>query len=429
LHFIWRPQVFILYTLYGDPRSRCNSERFREFISTADDGGESGATEELAEVKEVLFQHRDMIYGVFAHYASSWGADTANADLSNLDKGAFFHMMHEFHIIGITGDLEVSELDNLFEMSNFEDSSNLDNNLVNSINEDDACTRYEFLRLVVMVGAAKYKKGSRDHIDDVSEAVESLLEDYFVRGCQLVPEARHDSDIFRRARLYKRETDLVLSRHAVNLERIFVTFCSNRKHIRSGSEDSELPADEPEREALLAAAMMGYAEWEFLLECAGVLNPLVDDIFGPREAQLCFKWSQPLVTDEIRRNEKCRHLNYIDFLEALCRLCTLKPLPTKSVVEAYGASSASALFKAIDRGEHEASVLYAARIDWQVQEKSAASLEEPFEMLMALFMHHLDTSGEGDLSMKELVQSKAKYRRKIRRGGSSKVTGEWSKAD
>ena len=66
---------------------------------------------------------------------------------------------------------------------------------------------------------------------------------------------------------------------------------------------------------------------------------------GRREAALCFVWAQTFVTDEIKRRDKLVHLTFVDFLEAIARLCTFKALPTPELIEAIGAHSCAAYFE------------------------------------------------------------------------------------
>ena len=51
---------------------------------------------------------------------------------------------------------------------------------------------------------------------------------------------------------------------------------------------------------------------------------LVDADFTKEQAALCFVWSKPFVSDEVRRRRKLVEASFVDFLEALCRVLTFK---------------------------------------------------------------------------------------------------------
>ena len=67
----------------------------------------------------------------------------------------------------------------------------------------------------------------------------------------------------------------------------------------------------------------------------------IDDTLTKDDATLCFIWSQPYTTDEVKRREKLIHLGFLGFLEALARLVCFKPMPTPAQVAESNAGSAS----------------------------------------------------------------------------------------
>ena len=101
---------------------------------------------------------------------------------------------------------------------------------------------------------------------------------------------------------------------------------------------------------------------------------LLDEGFTRRAAVLCFVWAQPFVTDEIKRREKMQHLAFVDFLEALARVVTFKPMPTTELLKQYGARSCAHFFKQEAEGVHEGrKLLLSPAVDWREKGADAAT--------------------------------------------------------
>ena len=64
-----------------------------------------------------------------------------------------------------------------------------------------------------------------------------------------------------------------------------------------------------------------------------------------REATLCFFWSLPVTSDEIKRRMWMLNMRFVDFLEALARVVMFKALPTDELLQECKAQSAAHFFK------------------------------------------------------------------------------------
>ena len=136
------------------------------------------------------------------------------------------------------------------------------------------------------------------------------------------------------------------------------------------------------------------AEWLTLLEDAG----LIDHEFTRREAVLCFVWSQPHITDEVRRRERMQHLTFVDFVEALARILTFKAMPTHELLKAHSARSCAHFFLQEEQGLHEGRKLCRRAADWREDRVDATTsqtaLRQPMEMIISLLFERLSSLGE-----------------------------------
>ena len=123
--------------------------------------------------------------------------------------------------------------------------------------------------------------------------------------------------------------------------------------------------------------------------------------FTRREAALCFIWSQPFVTDEVKRRMQMTNLSFVDFLEAVARLCTFKPMPTDELLKECRALTVPHFFQQASVGLHAGSGLLGA-LDWREEERSQASLREPLEKLISLLTDALDCNHDGVVTKTEL---------------------------
>jgi len=407
--------------------ARCNQERFRLLIQQEDDdtaalvatGNEvdaAGASEsvEIAEIKDVLCRHRDVIYRCFQYYAAL-GAINERGDGYSIgieDYEAFFRKcrLHDEK----SPACKAADLLDIFHTTNEEEGTGLkEDSEMNAVNADKALLRFEFLQCLVRVAIAKYvhagqtlrrRSSSSKQIADVSEALEELLVSNIVPN--LPAEANVISDQFREKRLYRRDMHAALEEKEMPLSAIFDFYASS--------------IDEPETDKPKIGGVDSFAqdlhmninEWLALCED----SKLLDKDFTRHSAVLCFVWSQPFVTDEARKRDKMSNLSYVDFLEALSRILTFKPLPSQELLKQYEAKSAAHFFEQVVNGEHEGHEDMRRPITWKDDGGVATanvSLRQPLDMLISLIFENLSTT-DGTLTRKDLrrrLQARAEAKR------------------
>lgn len=175
-------------------------------------------------------------------------------------------------------------------------------------------------------------------------------------------EAIHDADLFRRTRLYSREVNDLLKRFDAGLHTIFEFYATGD------------PTKKPDDLSSLCWLMLSMDEWlQLLTDCE-----LFKDGFTTHLSLLCFKWSQMHVTDEIKRAENSVNLTYIDFLEALARICCFTRIVS-----------------------HNEDVPFKQALKWKQEETSRESLVPPLEDLISLLLSRLGQT-ETQLTRQEL---------------------------
>ena len=118
-------------------------------------------------------------------------------------------------------------------------------------------------------------------------------------------EATHRSDTFRRAQLYTVPVHDVWLKHEASLRAVY-------EYYSAGDDDLAITQ---------AGQTMGLGEWRALLNDCN----LIDADFTRREATLCFFWSLPVTSDEIKRRMWMLNMRFVDFLEVSTLTLTLKP--------------------------------------------------------------------------------------------------------
>ena len=95
-------------------------------------------------------------------------------------------------------------MDTLFKAANYEDkATDKEAALVNSLNDDTALTRFEFVEICVRVADAKFIKSAQS--ETLADAIEALFERFIVPN--VAPEALVDANEFREKRLYTEEVE------------------------------------------------------------------------------------------------------------------------------------------------------------------------------------------------------------------------------
>ncbi len=315
------------------------------------------------------------------------------------------------------------DLESIFIACNIEDpTASTDQQSLNVLNADHGLMRFEFLQALTRVSIAKYVRPGL--LADVSSALEKLI--HHDVAPRVPAAARHDSDVFRRARLYTTAVSDLLVRHEPQL-RVVYDYYSTTDALRAPRPGASADAERALKEA--TGGGMSLTEWIALLTDAGLLrDDGRDDHFSAADARLCLVWSQTFVSDELKRRSKLASATYVDFVEALGRLCTFKPLPSRALLAQYGASSAHEFYAAMEAGEHLGSVLvktgHLAPVSWEEQESCAEPLDEPLGVLIELLLDRLDTDADGTVTRREMEAKRmamAGKKRRVSRHGVGKA--------
>ena len=358
--------------------ARCNGEKFRALVareSGVEDGEEQA---EIDQIRNVLQTHRHAIYAIYAYYCVN-GTSNDRFVLGLNEFGAFCRecsladessrYCHQTHI------------DAIFVASDAEERGGRltkEQKLQNERNLDRALMRFEWLQALVRVATVKYAK--EGHTASISLGLERLISEDMLPN---VPEeAMHDADVFRRERLYTHEVAATFHKHEPSLKALYTVFSATK-------------FDSKQKDTHARATVMELDEWTAMLSMAGV----IDDDFTKRHASLCFIWSQSFCTDDLKRRRDLVHMKYVDFLEALARVTTFKPLPTALQLAQANVRSCAQFMSQPKLVRRE----LRRSLRWQEEEVATSTpLEEPLEMLLSLIVERLDGDGNGVLRVAEL---------------------------
>lgn len=274
--------------------------------------------------------------------------------------------------------------ESIFLAANVEEAESKDADVrdLNRVNLDEALMRFEFMQCLVRIAIAKYVRSKI--IPDVSEALEVLINTDVLPN--LPAEATHDPDLFRRKRLYCRSVSALFEAWQPVLQPIFDYYASlDPPEYRLGG-GKPVPS-------------MSIDEWLSLLRDCKLLAPGGDNncsaslpTVSQVNARLCFSWSIAFCSDDLKRRDKCTSARYVDFLDALGRLCTFVDLPSDEVVSHYNAKSIKSLFDDVEAGKHQASVLI-QRADWATDAVSDEPLVHELKRLLNLMVDQLESAG------------------------------------
>ena len=377
--------------------SRCNTDRFRRLIAREDHEGLglAGVDAEIGKIREVLAQHATAIYACHTYYCATGDAHDGYA----MGLSTFFELLRDVRVVDIdSAYLNVQELTRIFASANYEAASKtLEDREIERLNPDAALLRFEFMQCLVRISISKYVRDGT--IPDVSEALETFLQRDLLPN--LPKGATHDPEVFRRKRLYTKPVADVLKR----FEPVLRTFFEYYATIEGDPLQLDLKTPEP---------TMSLDEWHGFCLDAGLLDTRDSPDEGASmwmgylsrlDERLCFVWSQTFVSDELKRRHKLTRLTYIDFCEALGRVCTRHPLPTTEILAKYGSRTAKQFFDEIAAGKHEGGVLIEKRgteMSFDREETSDQPLAPWLEMLLSLILDRLDSNHDGKIDKKEL---------------------------
>jgi len=203
-------------------------------------------------------------------------------------------------------------------------------------NVKHALSRQEFLQILVRTAVLRYikprKAGESPVHTDVSEAVRELVLNQMKP--RVGPGALQISNDFRQNFLYVQETDATLANYEDTLRSLYEVY-SDETHAT--------------HDLASISGMMGFNEWLNL--CTHM--QLIDEEFTIREMTNCFMWSRMRVADEtnIAERRKMCNLRFEDFLEALCRMATMKCMPTDDEVAQCGCSDGGHMLLSMNPAE------------------------------------------------------------------------------
>lgn len=166
---------------------------------------------------------------------------------------------------------------------------------------------------------------------------------------------------------------------------------------------------------------MDLDDWlDFLSDCK-LLNTsekstrVGHELEAAHEATWIFCWSQDFVSDEIVRGAQLQYLQFVGFLEAICRLVCFVQLPTAEELEAYGCVSIEELYEKVQAQQLQPEVLRGA-LDkapkWHVEDASSASIADQLDMLLRFIILRMDQDGDRNIDEEELMRMRKERQQK-----------------
>ena len=342
-----------------------SKKRFVNFILREDD---DGSKDELYEVRDVIWECYDTIMDAYEFYSVM---GTSMSSLYTISLNSYSDFVDDCNIPDSKSKTcKRKDLDTIFIVANVEEDKA---SKVNKQNDDRALMRFEFLEVVVRIAIQKYLRSG--DTDDVSDAVRMLCEQNIRPS--LGPEAVHDSNVFRKNRLYTEGVDKVFKQHNKRIQMIFKVFAQPKVGFTKYQ-------------------LMNMEEWMYLLKTC----ELFDEDFTQREGKLAFAWAQMAIADEIRRRVAFTCITFEDFLEALARICDMKALPTDEDIKKTGVKTAGKFFEKKKEEGLLDDFCRANPCHWH--DKKTRSMHELLPKLLDLIFTKLDRDGDGDFDFSDL---------------------------
>ena len=185
--------------------------------------------------------------------------------------------------------------------------------LRDELDDDRSIVRFEWQECILRLACKLFEKKSGiydykcDHVA-MPKAINELFSDYIIK--YLGDAVLLSPNKFRSEKFYTHEIEKVILYHAEFLIDLFVTI--------AGSNTTEKLASYKERGLLLSVS-----EWNDFLKAV----EFIDTDFSRREATFSLIWSSFAVVDDVACADRARMLTFFEFIEALCRLCTMKTMP------------------------------------------------------------------------------------------------------
>ena len=301
---------------------------------------------------QALWKHGRLIYGAFDYYAALFdtGKDIdGEVEIFQMSYNAFIEFSRDCGLLCST--LTQRDLDIIWTTVNALPRDLLVQK-IDRFNHKRLMCRHEFLQALVRIAVAVF--GLTSGASDVANLIEKLCQKL---GEVLPPEALQDSNAFRKKRCYQELTETTLRRALPSLRSIFDVYSRANRNTASDLQDSQA---------------MSIGEWLAMIEHVGLFQMGQVSFFG---AKAIFKWSiiRACPDHSAQSERKLRHLNFMDFCEALVRLACVIALPTDAELEeAQAADAGEYLFALMDCGDVEQFVSE-RKTGWRSQPKQHVS--------------------------------------------------------
>eukprot|EP00628_Pelagophyceae_sp_CCMP2097_P001027 CAMPEP_0184096594 /NCGR_PEP_ID=MMETSP0974-20121125/10366_1 /TAXON_ID=483370 /ORGANISM="non described non described, Strain CCMP2097" /LENGTH=2022 /DNA_ID=CAMNT_0026399433 /DNA_START=181 /DNA_END=6248 /DNA_ORIENTATION=+ len=274
-------------------------DRFVRFVAQLDEGvvlQEQTVEDELLEAKSSFLKRYRQCLWLFDYYCAC--SSTTSKQAFSMQENAYLRFVSDCKVTEKAATekaLSAQDCGKIFIICNQESDKT---SALASLNEDKALMRFEFIECLTRLALGRF--GAR--CKDVSDCLDMLWDLVILPNAPA--EAIYDPESFKRDRLYTEDVDKVLRSHLRTLQIVF------RKYAHLDPEQGR--------------AKFGLKEYIAVLHDAR----LIGENLTMREARLAYWWSKMLVVDEVKHRKRFIELDFLEFVEALCRCADMMSLPT-----------------------------------------------------------------------------------------------------
>ena len=324
----------------------------------------NGDHEEVREVREELWRHHHILYGVFEYYCVLYSETETSKGEPDVFSMSFNAWMNFVSAAGmVTKQCPHSEFQTIFAVVDATDAKIASIDMMNS---SRALSRAEFLQAIVRCAVRIHFLERQAKIVDVSDTVKELIMTKMVAS--LPAAAMQKSNTFRKLLCYTERCTAVLEAALPSLRAMYEKYACVSQTVGDTMRDDE---------------MMSIGEWLAMVDNFGLVS---SGHISRHEAKLIFMRSRVREATEghtnalqtaadalaehesahnesqrvgkmletsaaiIRRSERrLRHMGPRDFMEAVVRLATAMSLPTDMEVEESGAKDAGAFLTSLQK--------------------------------------------------------------------------------
>lgn len=259
------------------------------------DADGDGTPDEVEEVADVLWEFHDLLFCLFDFYCG------CGSNLLSMALNQWSEFIEDCHLVTKKSKYcKKADMDRLFIAVDARMGK-----------PSKSLSQVEFLAALVHLCINRYVLTG--DMRDVSEAMFRLLQDDV--EASLSPSTLQEANHFRLRFCYRQDVSEVLAKHEVSLRRLFMGISASdgstvgKKHL---------------------ASLLNFEEWKLFVRQCKLIGPDLTE----RDAKLCFVWARMAVIDGSSEAGavKENNLPFEGFLEALCRLATLKSLPNDAEI-------------------------------------------------------------------------------------------------